>query len=339
MPERVQFRYILERFDKDWQEVGGRRTAFYSRLPPRSYRFRVIACNNDGIWNMAGATYEFEITPAFYQTSWFKVLVVIAAFLILGALYRFRLTQVARQLQLRYEERLVERTRIARELHDTLLQSFHGLILRFQAVRNMLPERAAQAVEALDIAIARAAAAITEGRQAVQELRSSQLSTNDLVEALTAMGQKLEADNAGATDGAAPATFRVLVEGTPRQVHPTVQDNLYRIAREAVSNAFRHARAHAIEVDIRYGRRMLRLRIRDDGIGVDPTLVFSGRRSGHWGLPGMRERAKSIGGHFELWSEARQGTEIEVTIPGVIAYRAHRDAATHVMATNEGGKQ
>jgi signal transduction histidine kinase len=203
----------------------------------------------------------------------------------------------------------------------------------------MLPERPAQAVEALDIAIARAAAAITEGRDAVQELRSSQSSTNDLVEALTAMGQELEADNAGATDCGGSVTFRVLVEGAPRHIHPTVQDNLYRIAREAVSNAFRHARAHAIEVDIRYGGRMLQLRVRDDGIGVDAKLAFSGRRSGHWGLPGMRERAKSIGGHFELWTEIRQGTEIEVTIPGVIAYRALGHAATEVMATKEGDEQ
>jgi signal transduction histidine kinase len=154
---------------------------------------------------------------------------------------------------------------------------------------------------------------------------------NDLIEMLISVGRELEAENSNAVSPAVPAKIRVVVEGTARPVHPTVQDNLYRIAREAMSNALSHAQAGLIEVEIRYGRRMLRLRIRDDGRGMDPGLVLEGGRAGHWGLPGMRERTRSIGGHFELWSEIRQGTEIEVTIPGVIAYRPPGDTSARLL--------
>ncbi len=321
MPERVRFRYMLEGFEKDWQQAGVRRQAFYSQLGPGEYRFRVVACNNDGLWNWEGATCPFTITPAYYQANWFRGLVVLAVLIALAGLYQLRLRQLGYQQQLRYEERLGERTRIARELHDTLLQSFQGLILRFQAVKNMLPARPTQAAEALAVAIDRAAEAITEGRDAVQELRTDQSSKTGLVESLAAAGREFEANNAHTAEGLQPPKFRLVLEGKPRNVHPTVHENLYRIAREAVSNAFWHARAANIEVDIRYDGRMLRLRVRDDGIGMDPRFLLDGRRTGHWGLPGMRERARSVGGHFELWSEIRKGTEIEVTIPGTIAFK------------------
>ena len=322
MPERVRFRYRLEGFDQDWQQAGTRRQAFYSQLAPGDYRFRVAACNDDGLWNWEGATYPFTITPTYYQTAWFKALLIVTALLTLAGLYQLRLRQLGQQLQLRYEERLAERTRIARELHDTLLQSFHGLILRFQAAQNMLPERPTQAITALGIAIERAAKAITESRDAVQELRSSQMDNEDLTQAVSAVGREFEADYISTMGSSEAPKFRVLVEGKSRRLHPTVQDNVYRIMREAISNAFRHARASNIEVDIRYGRRKLRLRVRDDGIGMNPTVFLDRHRTGHWGLPGMRERAKGIGGHFELWSEIHNGTEIEITVPASIAFKA-----------------
>src|ERR1700730_10092090 len=279
MPERVRFRYMLEGFDQNWQEAGTRREAFYSQLPPGDYRFRIVACNNDGVWNLVGSTYEFNIAPAYYQTNWFIVLTGVFILLLLSGLYKLRLQSVGRQLQVRYEERLAERTRIARELHDTLLQSFQGLILRFQAVRNMLPERPEQAVSALETAIDRAAKAITEGRDAVQELRNTRASGTSLVEVLTAMSQELEADNASTTIDGYPTQVRILVEGTPRNVHPTVQANLLSIAREALLNAFRHARAKNVELDIDYSRRTLRLRVRDNGVGLDSNLKIEGRRT------------------------------------------------------------
>jgi signal transduction histidine kinase len=218
------------------------------------------------------------------------------------------------QLALRFEERLAERTRIARELHDTLLQSVQGLMLHFQAVNDLLPP--GNAKEALEKALDRADQAIVEGRDAIQNLRSSTTITNDLAEAITFLGEEL----AGARDSeTASATFRVSIEGKPRDLHPVLRDDIYRIAREAMRNAFRHAQASKIEADITYGERLLRLRIRDDGKGIDPNLLEAGR-DGHWGLPGMRERAEQIGGRLEMWSEVGAGTEVELRIPGSVAY-------------------
>ncbi|HEY0548194.1 MAG TPA: sensor histidine kinase [Verrucomicrobiae bacterium] len=218
------------------------------------------------------------------------------------------------QLTLGFEERLAERTRIARELHDTLLQSFQGLMLHFQAVDDMLPPGPAK--EALEKALDRADGAIIEGREAIQNLRSSTIVTNELAQALTVLGEELGC--AQAAGGTSP-TLRVSVEGTPRELHPILRDDIYRIAREALLNARRHAQAKKIEADITYAERLLRLRIRDDGKGIDPKLLDAGR-DGHWGLPGMRERAEQIGARLDIWSELGAGTEVDLSVPGTIAY-------------------
>jgi signal transduction histidine kinase len=218
------------------------------------------------------------------------------------------------QLTLRFEERLSERTRIARELHDTLLQSFQALMLHFQTVNDLLPP--GEAKEALEKVLDRADEAIVEGRDAIQNLRSSTASTNELAEALTALGEEL----AGTGDGGrGSATFQLSIEGMPRELDPILRDDIYRIAREALRNAFRHAHAKKIEAEITYGVRVLRLRIRDDGKGIDSKLLDTGR-DGHWGLPGMRERAQEIGAQLDIWSQAGAGTEVELSIPGSVAY-------------------
>ena len=213
------------------------------------------------------------------------------------------------QLTVRFEERLAERTRIARELHDTLLQSFQGLMLHFQAVDDLLP--AGKAKEALEKALDRADQAIVEGREAIQNLRSSTIVTNELGEAIAALGEEF--------GGNGSPRLRVSMEGTPRELHPILRDNVYRIAREALRNAFCHARASKIEAEITYSERLLRLRIRDNGTGIDPNVVDTGRE-GHWGLQGMRERAQQIGAQLEIWSQAGAGTEVDLSIPGSIAY-------------------
>jgi signal transduction histidine kinase len=216
------------------------------------------------------------------------------------------------QLTLRFEERLSERTRIARELHDTLLQSFQALMLHFQAVNDLLPP--GQAKEGLETALDRADQAIVEGRDAIQNLRSSTTLANELAQAITALGEEL----AGAHQGEAPA-FHVAIEGAPRDLHPILRDDIYRIAREAMRNAFSHAQASKIEAEITYGARLLRLRIRDDGKGIDAKLLDAGR-AGHWGLPGMRERAQQIGAQLDMWSKVGAGTEVQLTVPASIAY-------------------
>ena len=216
------------------------------------------------------------------------------------------------------DERVSERTRIARELHDTLLQSFQGLMLRFQSARHLLPEHPAEAVEALDGALDRADQAIAEGRDAIQNLRSSTTVSNELAQAITSLAEEL---TSGADGEKSSATFRISVEGSPRDLHPIVRDDIHRIAREALRNAFRHAQAAHIEAEVTYGVREVRLRIRDDGKGID-TKHLSAGRARHWGLAGMRERAEQIGARLNLWSKVGAGTEVELRIPGSVAYGA-----------------
>jgi len=212
------------------------------------------------------------------------------------------------------EARVEERTRIARELHDTVLQSLHGLLMSFQRAANLLPDRPAEAKQRLEGAIDQAAQSITEGREAVQGLRSSTVVTNDLAVAIQTLGDELGTQ----TTRDAPL-FDVAVEGTPRDLNPILRDEVYRIAGEALRNAFHHAQARRIEVEIQYEKSYLRLRVRDDGKGLD-SEVFAEGRSGHWGLQGMRERAKLLGGQLEVWSELDSGTEIQLSIPASNAY-------------------
>jgi signal transduction histidine kinase/ligand-binding sensor domain-containing protein len=315
-PEKVLFRYKLEDWDRDWEEAGTRRQAFYTHLSPGNYRFRVAACNNSGVWNEVGATLDFAVAPAYYQTTWFRLSSAAAFLAFLGAVYRFRLRHMARQFNLRMEERVNERTRIARDLHDTLLQSFQGLLMKFHGVTYMLPDRPGEAGKMLESILAQGRNAINEGRDLVQGLRSSTVVTNDLAFAISTLGEELAADQAGQNC----PDFSLHVEGTSRDLAPLVRDEIHRIVSEAVRNAFRHAQARRIEVEIRYAQRQLRLRVKDDGKGIEPKILSAGGADGHYGLPGMSERAKLVGGKLALRSQLDSGTEVELTIPGAIAY-------------------
>ena len=314
----ARVRYRIEGQDPDWIEAGTRRQAFYTNLPPGTYRFQVIAANGDGAWNEEGATVAFEIPPTFFQSRWFLALCILLALVPLWLLYRLRVAQVARGIahdfNLRLDERVNERTRIARELHDTLLQSFQGLMLRFQSARDQLPAHPADALEALDGALDRADQAIAEGRDAIQNLRSSTTVSHELAQAITSLAEEL---TSGPEKGS--ATFRMSVEGSPRDLNPIVRDDISRIAREALRNAFRHAQASQIEAEVTYGARELRVRIRDDGTGIDAEHLNAGRAR-HWGLTNMRERAREIGSELSLWSEVGAGTEVELRIPDSVAY-------------------
>ena len=218
VPEKVRFRYKLEGVDPDWREVINAREAQYTNVGPGTYHFRVKACNNSGVWNEEGATLDFVIPPAWYQTNWFRALCVAAFFVLLWALYQLRLRQLARQFNMRLEERVGERTRIARDLHDTLLQSFHGVLLYFQTGINLISEhpaepRTAEARKTLEKAMQQAKHAIVEGREAIQGLRSSVVEKNDLALAMRTLGEELAAE-------ANSTAFQVHVEGTPRDLHP-----------------------------------------------------------------------------------------------------------------------
>src|SRR5262249_13065488 len=254
------------------------------------------------------------------QTTWFRVTAVLGVLALLWAAYQYRLRQIAYQFDTRLQERINERTRIARELHDTLLQSFHGLLFRFQAATNKLPE--SDVKKQFENAIDQAAQAITEGRDAVQSLRTSTVVTNDLAVAISTLGEELGAAHNG--DAKTPPTVvDVTVEGAPRDLHPILRDDIYRIAGEALRNAFRHASARRIEVEIRYDAEQLQVRVRDDGNGIDSTVLDEGI-PGHFGIRGMRERAELAGGHLDVWSRAGVGTEVELTIPAAAAYATPR---------------
>jgi signal transduction histidine kinase len=315
-PSTNRYRYRLEGLQPEWNEVGSdRRLVSYTTLPSGTYRFRVQAATSRGPWNEPGVALRIEILPPWWNTWWFRSMYVTGFLLLLCAAYDYRLRQVARQFNMRLEARVGERTRIARELHDSLLQGFQGLMFRLQAVRDLLPERATEAMRALDTALDRGDEAITEGREAVQGLRSSALVEIDLIQSLTALGAELSPGK-----GHSSPTFAVLVEGTPRVLDPLLRDDVYRIAREALRNAFNHAMAQKIEAELTYSDALLCLRIRDDGHGIDPTIRARGTRAGHWGLPGMRERARDFGGTLEVWSERGAGTEVELRVPAAVAY-------------------
>jgi signal transduction histidine kinase/ligand-binding sensor domain-containing protein len=321
-PSKVLFRYMLEGYDTQWQEPGTRRAALYNDLRPGNYTFRVTACNNSGLWNTEGALLRFSILPAYYQTDWFRALCGAAFLALLWTVYQLRLRQVRQELHIGLEARVNERTRIARELHDTLLQSLHGLMFQFQAARNMLSRNPEGAAQTLDEAIAETEKALAESRDAIHDLRSQPVSKADLALLLEAAGEEL-----GAVSDANPnsPSFRVIVEGETQELSTELQDEVYRIAREVLRNAFRHAGAGQIETEIRYDKDQLRLRIRDDGKGIDPKVLEECRRPGHWGLPGIRERAQQIGSQLNFWSQAGAGTEVELTIPGAIAYERSRN--------------
>jgi signal transduction histidine kinase len=278
-----------------------------------------MCSNSDGIWNTQDASIEFSVLPAFYQTNWFRTLCFIGLLTLLWSIYQFRVQQLRRQFAIGLEARVTERTRIARELHDTLLQTLHGLMFQFQAVRNLLPRRPDDAIKSLDDAITETEKALAEGRDAIQGLRSEPTAKGNLAELLTATSQELATSG---TDRDEPPVFDLIEEGERRTLSPTIKNDVCRIALEILRNAFRHAHAHKIEAEIRYDDNRLRLRIRDDGKGIDPRVLKEGGSAGHWGLRGVRERAERIGARLDFWSETGAGTEVQLSVPASIAYES-----------------
>jgi signal transduction histidine kinase/ligand-binding sensor domain-containing protein len=313
---RVRFRYKLEGVDAGWQNAGSRRQAFFSNLSPGRYRFVVSGSNGDNLWNEAGASFDFSIRQAYYQTAWFRVSCVAAFFTLLWALYRYRLDQIARKFSAHLDGRVDERLRVARDLHDTLLQSFQAALFEFQTARNLFSKGRQEAIQTLDNAMSTAKEAIVEGRDAIQNLRR-EAPQSDLANLLRAAGQEIASSQ---MPNDSRPIFGVTVEGRQQALSPVLQDELYKIGRELLRNAFRHARASRIEAEIRYSDRLFRLRIRDDGKGMDRKVLEEGALPDHWGLPGIRERAKMIGGRLTFWTEAGAGTEVELAVPARIAY-------------------
>jgi signal transduction histidine kinase/ligand-binding sensor domain-containing protein len=314
VPDRVRYRYRLDGFDGDWSEPVSERQAVYTNLSPGQYRFRVTASNSEGLWNGSEASLPFEIQPMVWQTIWFRLSALVLCSLAVWAIYRVRMLRVAQQLNVRFEERLAERTRIAQELHDTLLQGFLSASMQLHvAAEAVAPESPAKAPLSHVLQLMRRVT--EEGRNAVRGLRSVTAPADDLEQAFT----RIPADLAGPES----MTLHVLVEGQARPLHPIIRDEVYRIGREAIANAFRHSGGARVEVELEYSSTHLRMLVRDDGRGIDEQVVRGGRE-GHWGLSGMRERAQRISAGFKVWSRAGAGTEIELTVPNHVAFQTPR---------------
>ncbi len=314
MPERVHFRYRLDGIDDEWKEADTRREVSYTNLGPGSYRFHVIAANNDGIWNEEGAVLEFKILPLFYQTYWFYLLCFLALACLAWAAYRFRVRQLQGRMQMQFEERLSERTRIAQDLHDTLLQGVVSAAMQLDVATERVGEKS-PAKPMLDHINGLMANVIAEGRNALKGLRSPTVNyLTDLEQRFSDIRQDLEIGER--------ISFRTIVSGQPRPLLSVIGEETHQITREALTNAFRHSGATAIEVEIEYTERQFRIVVRDNGSGIDPAIVKSGRE-GHFGLSGMRERAHNVEGQLRVYSRSKGGTEVELTIPGRIAFETH----------------
>lgn len=301
LPQRVLFRYKLEGYDRGWQTAGTRRQAFYNDLRPGTYRFTVLACNNSGIWNETGSSTSFTIAPAWFQTRWFMAACFLLAVLTLYALYRLRVTQLRKRLQLQYTTRLEERTRVARDLHDTLLQTIQGTKLVAEEALHGSddPTQLHNVVAKIHEWLSRA---VIEGRAALTALRTGS-NAGDLAEKLRV-----------AAEGCAQSSLmevRFETVGAPIELSSDMTEEIFRIGYEAIRNACAHSQGSILDVQLTYGK-MLKLAVKDNGIGFEFHGVPN-RASGHYGLDGMRERAKQLGGSLAVASAPGNGTEIILT--------------------------
>ena len=318
IPERVRFRYFMEGLDKRWIDAGDRRMALYSRVPPGKYVFKVIASNDEGLWSESARTVSIDIPPSFIQSIWFQILCVLVILLLLSLVYVLRFRQVNAQIRARIYERDAERERIARELHDTLLQGVLSASMQLDLAEDQLAEDSP--LKGLVQSVLATLRHVTEeSRMALRGLRFQDIESNDLAKVFQRVKQEFPHKDA--------IVFRVVAQGDARVVRTEIRNEIYRIGREAIVNAYVHSEAATIEVEIQYARTQLSLLIRDDGRGIDSSILQGGR-DGHWGLSGMRERSRRIGATLKLRSRPGAGTEIELMVPGHIAFEDNSGNST-----------
>ncbi|MET0232936.1 MAG: two-component regulator propeller domain-containing protein [Rhodanobacteraceae bacterium] len=313
-PASNRYRFRLVGLENEWHSAGSdQRVASYNSLAPGEYRLEVQAAASGGPWSPA-KTLEFTILKPWWLTTQFRFAVGVLVLWLAWLAYRLRARRQMQRFALRLDERVAERTRIARELHDSLLQGFHGLMFRLQAVRNLLPARPLDAAQALDEAMTRGDETVEQARVAVTDLRWFASGDVDLESSLRAMTRGVPIPS-----GAAAPDCRISTEGKPRSLVPLVRDEVLQISREAFRNALLHARASVIQIEVCWGTARFALRVRDNGVGLNEKLILHGR-DGHWGLQGMRERTRQVGGSLEIRSEEAVGTVVELSIPAANAY-------------------
>ena len=312
-PRKIRFRYKLDGYDKDWSQPVSLREVSYTNLPPGSYDFRVIACNNDGVWNKKGAALDFVVLPAWYQAPWFKVVAVFAAISLLSALYLMRIRFIERQMHLRFSDRMTERMRIARELHDTMLQALQGLVLSFSNYTTQV-SASSEVRKEMERSLDRADRLLISGRDRIRQLRGE--ATNTLAIEIQIIVDDLFAE--------ASSKVTLSVEDSPKTLNTIIQDEILYILKEALTNASRHSDADAIQVTVSHEKNELLISIQDNGRGLDPG-TFVARSEGHFGIVGMQERAEAIGGRFSIRSAPGDGTMIELSVLARIAYSEKRN--------------
>ncbi|MDI7922383.1 sensor histidine kinase [Ferirhizobium litorale] len=310
-PETTRYRYKLMGFDNYWHVAASdQRSISYAALPPGTFTLQVQAATTRGNWNMPGANLEIVVQPPWWDSLWATSAAVALLLLSIASLYRYRVKKVAAQYRIRLEERISERNRLARDLHDTLLQSFQGLIYRLQAARNSLPHQPAAAAAALDVLLEKSDEAIIEGRNAVQALRDSTQADFDIISALRSEASEL----AKSQPKTCHANFRLDVHGEPFALDTGIRDDVYRIVCEALRNAFKHSGASSIHCELEFTDTDLRVRVQDNGSGIrvgNDEGAPGGRR---WGIAGMKERAEKIGAHLLIESHTGSGTRIELVV-------------------------
>lgn len=305
-PAKVRYKYQLEGYDEHWVDAGPRRAAYYSNLRPQSYRFRVIACNSDGVWNEVGDTLHFSIAPAYYQKAWFPLLCAVPAALFLWGLYRLRMARMTARMNQQLQGQIKERRRIAQELHDTLLQGFTGVGMKLDVAINQLPDSLQDAKDHLRKLLEQSDQYLTEARRSVWELRATSLEkTDDYAKALADAAKRI-------LEGTG-IQLAFSVSGVGRKLEVAAEDNLLHICEEAVSNAAKHARPTQVQVNLEFGDKDVQLRVRDNGCGFDPE-GREANKAGHFGLVGIRERIEALGGSLFLHSGRGAGTEIVATV-------------------------
>lgn len=317
VPDEVRFRYKLDGSDQAWSTATSLRQVVYTHLTPGLYQFRVVASRGDGLWNGPETTFPFVIEPAIWQTWWFRISCLLACVFAIIALHRFRMHQLKHQMSALFQERLTERTRIARELHDTLLQGILSASMQLDVAEDQLPD-SSPTKPMLKRILELMGKVTEEGRTTLHGLRTGENDNRKLELAFSRIGQEFAIDE--------KIDFRVTAHSATRILRPMIRDEVYRIGREALVNAFLHSRASTVEVEVEYAGRYLRVLVRDDGCGIDPGVLQVGRER-HWGLAGMRERSERIGASLKLRSRVGAGTEVELTIPGTLAFENTSDGS------------
>jgi signal transduction histidine kinase len=312
VPDRVHFRYRLENFDKDWVDAGGRREAYYPKLPPGKYTFQVLAANEAGVWSKVGGSVSLTVPPTIIQATWFRLALGLTLIGLLVLAFRIRLDLTRRRVANQMYGIFAERQHIARDLHDTLLQSMQAILFKFSvATKKLEDDNPVRSL--LEATLAQSDQVLLEGRRLLKDLKSEQESVSVLVESFRRISDELRT-------AYPPPEFAFDARGNERVISSVVSREIYMFGREALTNAFRHSGAVHVWFNLHAEVDEIKLQVRDDGRGIEAEILSNGYRDGHWGLQNMKERAERLSARYRMVSSPESGTTVEIAIPAYMAY-------------------